>query len=538
MLALTGFPPEVLVLILEWTDLDTVTLWLAGDALLNARIARYCTIVRTPPPWHSFKGVTYAIKNLSVWPRILSSFSALQTLKIQATRVIGFDIAQRIRELPPSLTELHLEFSGANGIPFLNENEKKALQPLDTANPSALLRGYILGTDHSVCWRFAEHFPRLRKLVLAEVDRASFWQTSQSIMTSNLGIFPPTLTHLTWHAYIKYNCDFSLLPSSVTALEFGRKDNLQNLTEMQFNSLPTSLTSLKGIQFSPDILEFIPKGLKHCTVYFNPYYVNVNFGFTLERLTKLPPTLECLPCFMVASPSAQWSQWAPSLPANLTHLDLGMPPLSPADILLLPQSLTRLKAQTPNYLPVLAAELEKPNRFWPVSLTSFEYSSVQTTPISPTCLIAFPRNLTELITVKVAGTLGDVQRVFADLPPSLRTLSMEMSLNSDVELESPLPASLTSLKLTGFSLAPSSLPMLPSGMTALSLPHTVYNAGDIEAFALPASLKELQIEILDETSFPSLPPSFTLLETATGTTEFNNKTHIVKSASKNINLYE
>lgn len=369
---------------------------------------------------------------------------------------------------------------------------------------------------------------------MAEVESEQFWQTSQTLSRAHLSIFPATLTDLTWHAYIGPTCSFSELPDSITALDFAYKENLRTMTHSNFMSLPSDLVSLKGVQFDPRYLGLLPRGLKYGSVRFNPHYINVNFGLSLDHLTDLPPTLETLACFIMLGSSIGGITsrvWAPLMPPNLTHLELAMPTLNPSDIELLPQTITRLKASTDTYLPILDKEREKPNRFWPASLTAFEFVSSKSI-ISPTAIIAFPRTLLELRSVTVAGVVNDIHRVLADLPPALRIFSMSMSLKPDIEIRTPLPAPLTSLSFQDFSIAPSSLPMLPSGLTALSIPNTVFNAGDIEAFPLPTSLKELHIENLAESSFHSLPPTITLLEMASGPTELNNKTHIKKIAKR------
>lgn len=239
MPTLAELSDEVLDQILRDASLSVATLWTAGNRSLNKRIARCCRCVRTDA---SLK--TFTVKK---WPRMFSELLSLEVLSLDVQRFNeGLDtLKEQVQRLPPTVKALELRFLFASVLWL----DKLHLTKVTSILPPLRYPIQVLpdGSYNSSCWDLKLHFPLLAKAVFTEKrDTRNLlrWHFS----SYSFGIFPPSLTHLEWDAYVEPFMTFANLPKDLTWLDFGARNTAWfPPTHMD---LPPLLVHLNGIPFN------------------------------------------------------------------------------------------------------------------------------------------------------------------------------------------------------------------------------------------------------------------------------------------------
>lgn len=504
MHTLAGLSDEVLSLILSWSSFEVVTLWMAGDAKLNKRIARSCLVVQTSP---SIKGL-----KLKQWPKMLADLKALQTLHIQ---VHSFNkphdtLLERLKSLSATVEELHLNFELACNIPGSEWPKRPVVRE---------------------CWNIAEVFPNLRKLTL--VHEGLRPDLSQAISDESLTIFPDSLEELTWSARLVHVTTFQALPRGLQSLHIAVDVNYAiSFDKAAIASLPPTLTQLNGACVSnPQDMRALPRTLLR--------------GNFIGRGLQSPETIAALPpnIVQILGPLSfnkyQLSifpvPWTIIFPRTLKHLYAIYPPLKPQEIEALPRDLVRIDGASIDYtaiFEVVQSEGAKAaHSLWPPNLASL---SMVVAAKNPDCkaeeLKALPPTLTELKSIVIDAN-SKLFSHLSDLPTNLVTLDLVWWTNggSMLPMESTFPPGITSLRLGSTSVWPPNFSKLPRGLKVLLLPDTWIHDPKWTKYLpkLPQSIERLQFARLEVSGFSLLPHALVKL-TVTGISGILNDTTKMK----------
>lgn len=502
MHTLARLSDEALDQILSWSSLSVATLWMAGDLDFNLRIARCCSCVRTDR--------RLASSTLKKWPRMLSELRSLRILVLNVAS-INEDLdtlKEQVQRLSPTIIELEFQFSFASVLWLDNSHWT---HPKDSRSPTEPPTRVVANSPNIACWDLSQWFPILQKATFIE-NRPNFvWHYS----TASMGIFPPTLTHLTWTIALTRHSSLSLLPRGLTSLRlwlFKSRD-----LEYGILDLPPAVTQLDGFNYSSiDDIAALPRTLTAGN------WLSNDIPLTPQLLASLPPRMESLTGSHRIQPIDFPTHWATHLPNFLKTLELSSPTLRLSDIALLPRTLESLHHIQLDYahLPSELALLDPQERLliWPPNLTSIsipkDYSSFPRNHdadiINSSDFAMFPSCMTSISGFKVES----VQKLLLVLPklfPHLETLAVYSSHKKieycNIAEFSPC---LRILRLENVALDDSSIRQLPRTLTALTLPHMVIAAGpDVESFiaALPPSLRMLKLKSFPKADIPKLPSS-------------------------------
>lgn len=503
MHTLASLSDEALSLIIKWSCLSVVRLWLAGNHDFNQRIVRCCTSIQT--------GDSLASAVLTKWPRVLQQFSALSSLDFEVksfSESVRYT-SEQFRLLPPSLTQLKLSFADANTMMI---DDLSSVHFYFDDHPAGDVEGPIF-------WDLKSRFTGLKSLSVWDTSTSHFTVSSSRASTASFSIFPPTLTYLRWNVNILRAATFSRLPPSVGSLEMINPfvvDFYNPLYRAMVSSIPDTVTRLEGFKVREECVSALPRTLKSG----NWLQMTDSQNLSKYLANALPPATESLdmkPGLHILEQELGGVRWPTALPATLTSIRLqDHLPLSSATIACLPKtllSLFKVNIDMQQLASLMSSErLEGVYTRWPPKLSSM---SLHRFTITPEQLILLPRTLTHLKAsvepeTRVLGTVFQ-----ADLPPLLTRLSLSHSLEDTFTiLRDHLPARLTFLELRGVSLHHSSASFLPRGIRTLRIGETTIGHGpDVEfAALLPRHVEKLKLYSINVEAFLHLPRSLTELK--------------------------
>lgn len=487
MVNLAELSGDILDQILGGSGINVVKLWTAGSPALNSVIASSCTT------WIS--STQYEKPEFKKWPRMISELRSLKVLLFLANASPEpiQDISNQVKKLSPALTALYLTFDGASTIFF--------------ENPAEMMQTALSGTSGD-CWDVAKVFPRLETVRLRE----SMGTYPFSVSTSSFGIFPPTLLELEWCCRISSITLFSLLPAGLQRLDLVFDDPVAKLSPPQVASLPRGLTSLNKVSVgSADGFARLPSSLR------DGFWLADHVRFTPATLALLPPGMQNMFAMHLEFPEEEFRgtglPWTAALPREIIHLGSYSPclQLRPSDIEYLPKTLTMLRFAFSDddwTLKIASVGAEALQKMWPPILSCINLDFLK--PISPKFLSVLPDSLTQLVPIHIRS---ETRELFdgARLPPKLTRLSVLQHSSSEVpqqyNISEPMPLGLKELTMSHVYLSASSLPFLPSGLTALGLPHmTLSSPAEVDMVkSMPKSLTFLEVRSIASAALPIIP---------------------------------
>lgn len=522
-------PPDCISCIADFIELnDLVRLLFTGSTALKRAIMAFPTI----------KSVHYVPDCLGAakWPLLVSSLTGLRTLYIAFED--GFThisiVLPHILLLPPSLTDVHFEFGNANSFAAAIGRDLPLLQHVYLNGDYAPRVEINLGPE---CKSFtlvgfdvpSKHLPSTLTLLSMECR----------IFISDLGLLPPTLTHLSHlelredPALVDSETDYAInWPTDLIFVSFQA-----SLMENQLiNALPPRVTKLSAWVdpvtdiipcFPPaltalemrsrrngvaNLFSILPKGLKKLFIYqggatqltsgadlppeLTWLDLSNNLEITEQFLLELPRTLtmfsgqlqgqlETLPLNFAHLSSLYLPRiLLPSFPASLTKLECE---LNSTDLTALPQTLTFLNADLITDISQGTLDPQFPS-WLPPSLTKLILTPTNRIAFDPaTNAASWPSGLISLRLIRFLISSFHV------LPtcPSLRKLCL-ISSNSqwdpDTSNLSMVAPSLTTLHVQGLPLDDQDVPHLPKRLSTLHMSLRLSESG---CRALPRSLGTL-----------------------------------------------
>lgn len=534
-MALNNLADDVMSNILEMVYLDVVTLWMAGNRSLNARIARSCRIFRTDPQMSD--------NVLRKWPRMLASLSSLEVLSINVVEIYEEfeNVIAQIKRLSPTLRELRLCFFRATQI-LLNDpptfDEETGLwrdwnrQYASRSSTKKKENSGSIATDlhEPQTWKVSHHFPQLVHLTLEpSAYMSTYYQNSVSTRLSTedaFGIFPPTLETLTWYDLIAPGpracfTDFSLLPRNLRSFALGvHWDTV--LDDEAAQSLPPNLTHLEvaGLYDASSLLS-LPRTLT--TGSRNGWRTSTITSELYTTLTTIPPGVRSLVGINIADLVSQipaGTSWITLLPKSLTELSVWHYCFTSSELALLPRTLSDIIELDLDVVDLASFKkthgLKALHKLWP---PNFRYVSFHDDHrLTSTDLLGIlPPTMTHIAELTATGDpdpLGSVLDALADLFPNLEWYECNTSArDADVKLSKPLPPKLKGLSLSIKSFATSKLSKLPRGLENLILDGIeITKSKHVRRLArMPPTLRELTLTKLDRSALGNLPPSLTRL---------------------------
>lgn len=500
---LSGLPDEVLSIILEGIFLDVVQLWMAGDATLNARIARSCRSVRSAPETVS--------KYLITWPRIFAQFTALRTLDIAVLRVHEplAIVAAEIQKLPSRLSELSLAFENANMIPFFGPTLSNAVHSPEFLN-HRLHDKEASSNASDTSWWTSNTFPLLTK--------AKFWDTRPFPLypSVNLGALPMHLVSLSWSVkpIINTTCLLTGLPRSILSLEFGPFQ----IDAPTASSLPPNLTHLKGALCNDfKVVSSLPASLE------TGNWLGAVLGdLTPSAFSGMPPNTKVIKAYRSIAQN-DFDEinrpWTDALPRHLVKL-LVLPtvPLIASFIAALPRTLISISNMALDlqeiHQSVVVDKRYVLDEMWPPHLRTF--SPDYSTRVHPQYFGLLPRTLTKVIRLNITPEVP-VEPFLHTLPPHLIKFSARnTSYGVNWKLTRPMPMSLTLMDLTQTftpEFLPSCFRFLPPQLVILKLGESRVDTLENVPFVadLPRGIKLLELSSFHADALAFLPPSLTTL---------------------------
>ena len=482
MHTLASLSDEVLARILEFSHLDMVTLWTAGNLDFNTRIARCCTIVCTQAL--RFPKSLTTDRNLKLWPRMLSELLALKELEISVDNIqepIG-EIIACVKKLSPTLEKLRLRFSQAPYLLLLNHAECAASH----------------NTKAPIFWKIAEIFPKLRQLHVWESEYVVGNSLAHS--TDLVDSLPSSLEELSWGSSIPDSCDYSRLPQGLTLLGVGFA-NLAVLTATQAAQLPRSLKTLSRVLTDVDCFDALPKTLE----------LGIGRLGSVEALSALPPAVKTLEL------STFNAEFLPLLPKKLTRLSLMGNILLPEHVALLPHTIVTIRKVMLNFgsfVEILHKDGSAAvQAIWPNALTrlSFEKATFGQ-HMSASELAIFPPALKALRQLPVSKDFLILDHIDL-LPPALEDFWAVQANVSAQSISSPLPHQWKKLRLDRVSLSKEHFSLLPPYLKTLRLSHTSLLGEDCSTSVaqIPRSVALLELAGMHQNGFSELPASLTRL---------------------------
>lgn len=527
---------EVLATILEHVHLDVVTLWMAGDRSLNARIARSCRAVRSNP---DLEGMA-----LRRWPRMLQNLSSLEVLSINAVEILEDfeDVIAQVQRLSPTLRELELCFFRATQIllvdpPRYDETtglwrdvNRQFSSSIGSASRSSLRTAAKQATPIGPPnWSVADRFPRLVRLSLLPSSYISSYDTNSIFTRSNnegFGIFPPTLQELIWYDLLAPGpratfTDFSLLPRGLRSFSLGTHWDTV-LDEEAATSLPPQLTHLEvaGVYDAKSLLA-LPRTLTSGSKM--GWRTSHQPGEQLDTLRNIPPGAVSLLLPGIHDAASQLpagTHWGSLLPRSLTELSIQNHAFTSTDISLLPRTLAEfvdLKLDINDLSTFKDTDgQEALHKLWPPNLEFINFTHDHGIS-SPNLLCLLPPTLTHITELAASGDpnpLASVLNALGDHFPRLGWFEcIHAGLEDRVKLSKPLPSTLKGLSLSVTKLSTSKHARLHQGLEHLILQGLEIKGrkGTRKLTRLPSTIKILTVESFDRSVLAYVPPSITQL---------------------------
>lgn len=509
MHTLAGLSDEVLDQIIGLSCLSVATLWCTGDPVLNKRLARCCTCVRT---------TDLASSTLKRWPRMLSSLTSLKTLILDVQDVsedLGA-VHSQLKELSHTLVHLELRFWLASILPMANSEVIDELtstrRPLNLLEPELIKTAIYL--SHRACWSLRSYFPSLQHVSFIE-KHPSF---KPEFDTTSMDIFPSSLTTLNWTMKLSKGSSLQYLPQSLTWLDFG--DSPDEFTPGSDMVYPPLLTHLNGLLLATELqLAALPRSIVSGQWLWEPKTGHLDLSPGM--LAALPPNMESL-CgsYSLCNFSLPTDHGASLLPRNLTSLSITTHAFRSTDLMLLPRTLTFFDNALLQYDDIYATYLRLgPNeaqQIWPPKLARLSLAR-KYGPVTEDFFVVWPRSLTALLDVYVDSIKTFLDKACAScLPPNLISVSafaINVFPEHSIDIKGTFPPQWRHLGLGGATFSISTIRKFPRELLTLHLIAHEIKKKDHSAFigALPPKLETLAVGDFYNGAIPKLPLSVTSL---------------------------